>query len=257
MGKVYGFSELQKYLGGEGSSVFRGAILDTNILAAATYEIKNENQQVIEFLDLLKEERFRLFATVTTRSELLDFHRRLILTERLESLLGNNSPVRITKHAKATISSQIATMRVREGRGSDPIFVDREIKNIKKAFSAGPHSGFKGWLALCEAFLANQLSEIDNNLIELGVEYLSPNEENTKELFTKKPEWKNAVILSEYSGLGFSDALILNMLQSSHILFAISLDFDFGYAISSDTTLKDVFVPDSNKNELRSFHFPN
>jgi len=256
VGQVRGFSDLQKYLAGN-KEIYKGVILDTNILVTATYEIKKDNEQVEEFLELLAEEEFRLFATVTTRSELLEFHRRLIMTERLLDLVDGSSQIKITKAAKAAIDSQKATMKGRVAKyGSDPVFNDREIKEIKKAFSAGPHSGHQGWLKLCETFFGDYLSKIDSELIERGIEYLSPNEPAMKDLFLNKPEWEGAIKTASHSALGLSDSMILNSMAASKIPFAVSLDFDFGYAVLSDSKMKDVFMPDSIKAEYRHFHFP-
>jgi hypothetical protein len=48
----------------------------------------------------------RLFTTVNTRAEFLDFYRRLLMTEHLRDLVGESTNVRISAKAKAQIQYQ-------------------------------------------------------------------------------------------------------------------------------------------------------
>ncbi len=38
--------------------------------------------------------------------------------------------------------------------------------------------------------------------------------------------------------------------------FAISTDFDLGYAVLADSGMKDVVMPDSKVSEYKGYHFP-
>ena len=94
MGRVIAFSEFSSYLNdlSKGTSEFvRGTILDTNILISLTYEIKSDNDAVIDFVDALDDHGIELFTTVNTRSEYLDFNRRMTMTERLRGMLVESS----------------------------------------------------------------------------------------------------------------------------------------------------------------------
>ncbi len=256
MGAAISFSELQDYLATRkhlGSRVL-GVIIDTNVLIALTYEIKKEHEEMLNLINLMVEEELKLFVTVTTKSEFFDFHRRLLMTEGLLDLVDTLSQCRISERSRAIINSQKAVLRRREKYGRDSVFLDREIKEMKRSFSAGPHSGALGWLTLCREFLRGKLSGVETQLTALGIHYLSPNEPN--DVFTAKPNWEAAMKITETSCISFSDSMILNILQYTNGLVAVSLDFDLGYATLSQVDLGDVLVPKRLKTEYRTFHFP-
>lgn len=188
MGRVIAFSEFSSYLDtirSAGRGV-EGAILDTNILISLTYEVKSDHDEIRHFFSecLAPEMRrgMRLFTTVTTRSEFLDFNRRLFMTENLRDALDPGSPWRISVHARAQVQYQSGQLRRREQQGGDPVFGDAQLKAIKKVFSAGPFSGHATWLVLCEDFLAGRLDEAEDALVRLGVEYISPHEASVTRL---------------------------------------------------------------------------
>ncbi len=84
MGKVVPFSKVESYLQSISKvDRLKGTILDTNILISATYEDRDFHAQVVDVLDILQRDQYCLFATVNTRSEYLEFQRRMVLTESL------------------------------------------------------------------------------------------------------------------------------------------------------------------------------
>lgn len=186
----------------------------------------------------------------------MEFHRRLMLTETLIDLVDEHSKVKVPKAAVNEIRKSVASMKSKQARdGSDPIFNDSQIKSIKAEFSAGSHSGHIGWLRLCDTFLKGYVSEIEHQLNERGIIYLSPNDPKQKDLFAKPLEWPVAASLVEKTGLSVSDAMILNTLNSSFCHFAVSMDFDMGFAVLADPGSKDVLMPESIEREYRHYHF--
>ncbi len=135
------------------------------------------------------------------------------------------------------------------------MFNESQLKKIKKEFSAGQHSGQEGWLKICNTHLSGKIEQADFNLINRGIEYISPNLESQKELFNTSLEWTDAIRVCEKTGTAFSDSMILNALKSSRLLFVVTLDFDIGYAALSDPNMKDVVVPDRLFKEYRHYHF--
>lgn len=258
MGRLIAFSELEDYLQqlDSGDSIVKASILDTNIIISSTYEIKRDYDEVIEVLDRISAAGYRMLTTVNTRSEFLEFQRRLILTENLLDSIAPTSNLNLSKSARAAIQSSKGILAVAQGRGSDPVFGDRTIKEIKKAFSAGSHSGYRGWMAISELFLKGQLEQADQLLAERGIEYLSQNASNQKHLFHKLIDWPEANRISEETGMGFFDAMILNALFCSVCPFILSSDFDIAYAIRAANTDKVAVVPDDIVREFRFFHFP-
>lgn len=257
MGKVMAFSAAEDHVSALSSNggVVR-AILDTNVLIAASYEIKDSHEQVAGLLQRLEELGVEFYATVTTKAEFMEFHRRLLLTETLIDLVDEHSKVKVPKAAVGEIRKSIASMKSKQARdGSDPIFNDAQIKAIKAEFSAGSHSGHIGWLKVCDTYLKGYLREIESELEDRGISYLSPNDQSQADLFTKQVEWPIAASLVEKTGLSISDAMILNSLNCSVCQFAISMDFDFGFAVLADPESKDVLMPDKLEHEYRHYHF--
>lgn len=257
MGRVVPFSEFQKYIMELRCrpDFFAGAILDTNILIAMSYEIKREHERVIELLGIAAEENFRFFATVTTKAEFIEFNRRLIMTESLIDLADPHSKVKIPRAGKSAIDVATGSMRANAKRGGDPVFTDTHLKNIKRAFSAGPHSGHIGWLTICREVLSGRLGEIESLLDTRGIEYISPHDRQ-REVFERPLEWNDAIKISEVTNISVADAMILNALQATKRQFIISLDFDIGYAAFCASNGKDVVMPDDDVREFRNYHFP-
>ncbi|MBK9323725.1 MAG: hypothetical protein IPM97_12420 [Bdellovibrionaceae bacterium] len=138
----------------------------------------------------------------------------------------------------------------------DEVFNESQLKKIKKEFSAGPHSGQKGWLEICDLFLKGKIELEDQALIDRGVEYISPHEKSQSELFDTSLAWANAIGICEKTGTAFSDSMILNALKSSKLFFVVTLDFDIGYAALSYLNMKEVVVPERLFKEYKNYHFP-
>jgi len=260
LGRVVPFSELTKYLNSiEKLDAHRGTILDTNVLISSSYELSNDSVEVSKVLDILADENYRLFATVNTRAEYLEFQRRLILTESLFDSIDEHSKIRIASRVRAKIQTLKGSLKTSVISDADrfEVFNDSQLKKIKKEFSAGPHSGQKGWLEICEAYLKDQISLADKDLSDREVEYISPNDPSQVELFNNQVGWPEAIDICEKSGAAFSDSMILNALKSSKLFFVVTLDFDIGYAALSDPNMKDVVVPDRLYKEFKNYHFPN
>ena len=139
MGKVISLSQAQKYLENlVGEKPTLATILDTNILITASYEIRDQYEEVIWLLGLLSRKQVRLFGTVNTRSEFLEFQRRVAITELLLDLVDDESVVRIPRAAKAQINVLKGTLKtsVQASDSRDFVFNDSHLKKIIKKFSA-------------------------------------------------------------------------------------------------------------------------
>ena len=144
MGQVIPFSKIESYLDGlEKQGAPKGTILDTNILISSSYELSDTQESVSEILDILNNKNYRLFATVNTRSEYLEFQRRLILTESLFDTIDEYSKVKISSRAKAKIQTLKGSLKtsVMSDKDKFEVFNESQLKKIKIEFSAGPHSG--------------------------------------------------------------------------------------------------------------------
>lgn len=260
MGQVVSFSNVEKYLVNL-QQIGRPvrAILDTNVLAALTYEVKINHEEVNSCIGILERFDVQTFATVNTKQEFIDFHRRLLLTESLLDLVHSHDKVQIPTEAKRSIQRAYATVMSRQkSQGSDPIFSDSQIKGIKSEFSAGSHSGHLGWLKFCEAYSWPRLLEVENELEKEGITYLSPNDfAQATHFFATPLRWQDAIELVCRTGVSMADAMILNCLQSSVCQFVVSNDFDLGFAVLADAKFdKVVVMPDDMCREFRHYHFP-
>ncbi len=257
MGRVIPFSEFENYYQKiqKSPGFVPGTILDTNVIVSLTYDIKSNHDEVVEFVDLLQNHDFRTFATVTTKAEFLDFQRRLIMTEMLRDSLFSSSKLKLSQRAISAVQTVSGRLAQRERRGGDPVFNDADLKEIKSAFSAGSNSGKIGWLKLCDEVLLKRLPEAETILSDCGIEYVSQHDPSQTALFKSTIGWSDAVIISAKTCLGFSDAMILNALQCSRFHFAVSTDFDLGYAALAGTEIKDVIMPDEVAKKYKALHF--
>jgi predicted nucleic acid-binding protein len=260
MGQVVPFSDVENYV--QSLQKPQGkvrSILDTNVLASLTYEVKPNHDAVVDLILHLENMSVDFFATVNTKQEFIDFHRRLLLTENLLDVVDPHSKAKIPQEAKQEIQKAHASIMSRhKTHGSDPIFNDTQIKDIKREFSAGSHSGQLGGLKFCETYLKPQLLDIEQALEDRGIVYLSPNDASQVGYFTAAPlRWSDAIGVTCLTGVSMTDAMILNCLRSSVCQFAVSTDFDLGFAVLADSSLnKDVLMPDKDYKEFRHYHFP-
>lgn len=258
MGDVIPFSEFKDYLSKLRSKpdFVPGTILDTNVLITHAYEIKDPEWEIRNFLDEnLRAIGISYFATITTRSEFIDFFRRMLMTEYLRDATSEHSNVKFSKRERAVVQSVSGRMSQRHRRGGDPVFSDSDLKEIKKAFSAEEHSGLIGWIEHCEAALGNGLKKAEEFLTQFDVKYITPNEKPPANYFSTPVEWSEAVKISGTTCLGLSDAMILNALRCSRFSFMVSLDFDLGYAALASKEMKDVVMPDEIASQYRHYHF--
>lgn len=245
-------------------------ILDTNILIAYFDEDHRQFDIVNEFLNRLDEVTdVDFFSTVTVKSEFLDYRRRFHLTDGLLSLVDEHAMgLGLSLAAKAGINTQKAqlTRRRNPNPGELPVenefdietnpakrlFYDTEIKNIKKSFRAKDVQDEKGWVAVCRTYLREKLIQ-DEELVDSFTSYLSTRNEDhkTKYFDNKEIKWNEATNLCASTGMGYSDAMILNVLKSTTIPYLATLDFDLVYGTSVNVPGKTVLTPDERLSDYK------
>ena len=248
MGRVVRFSEFEDYYADlenrEGPIL--GTILDANVLIALSYSPKKFHTRILEFLrGQIYPKEIPCFTTVNTTAEFLEFYRRLLMTEGLRDHIDEFSKANLSNKKRQTIRYYSQKLKQRETtQGADPVFYDREIKRIREKFCNSGSKGLGKWNSLCNAFLHPRFYKEYQNLQRLNVKYLSSYKDEQKHLFFREITWESAIEICAKTCVGFSDAMILNALQSSKFPFVISLDADIAYAVLSDPSLKDVVMPD-------------
>ena len=258
MGRVVRFSEFEDYYAGlqNRKGPMPGTILDANVIIALSYPPKKFHTRIFEFLRRqIYSKNIPCFTTVNTTAEFLEFHRRLLMTEDLRDSVDEFSKANLSNKKRQTIRYYSQKLKQREiTQGADPVFYDREIKNIREKFCSSGSKGLSMWNSLCNTFLYPKLYEEYQSLQKLNVKYLSSYKDEQRHLFSQKITWESAIDICATTCVGFSDAMILNALQASKFQFVISLDSDIAYAVLSDSSLKDVVMPDgliSENNELQ------
>lgn len=129
---------------------------------------------------------------------------------------------------------------------------DSDLKEIKKQFRARDVQQEVGWLNICNLFLKQNMSE-QEKLLDEFCNYLSNHNETQAHLFTnRKIDWSRATDLSATTGMGYSDALILNIFSETKMKYIITLDFDLVYAVSISSKEKFVVLPDSRLGAMKA-----
>lgn len=243
-------------------------VIDSNILIAFFDEVHSNNELVRSFLSELDTTTdVTFFTTVTTKSEFLDYARRRHLTEGLYELIEDNQKKKNQLIPSAFQAINKCKMRARKRQSDEEkkvkedidhfdsrvcYFYDSDLKEIKKSFRARDVQKELGWLSVCEKFLAEKLAQ-EEYLLDEMCEYLSPHREEQKELFNNtKIDWKKATHLSSKTGMGYSDALILNMFSETRMDYLLTLDYDLIYAVSISAKDKYVVLPDNRIKQFKA-----
>lgn len=224
----------------------KGCLVDTNFLISLTEENHHYYEDSIFIFEKLIEYNISIYYTVTVRSEFLDYQRKVKVTERLMDMLTPNTKWKISNEVQKMLKKYKGWIDNQPKENELPCLNDSKIKEIKKVFLPKTQSGKIGWIEFCNEFLSDQLVNIWEPLKEqLSLNYIDMQNTDSQELFTKKLEWKRMCSLSEKTALGSSNAMILNVLDSSALPFIVSADYDLAYGVMQLNRNKTILVPDS------------
>jgi len=256
-----GFNQFLKKVAGQENL---NLIIDSNMLIACFDEDHSNYNLVSDFIEKLEScAEVNFFTTVTTKAEYLDYQRRRFLTEGIFSL-SSLSGVELIASAKQVIYQ----MKMRRGKrladeekrvGDDEenfntalnYLQDSELKEIKKSFRARDVQNEIGWLKVCDLFLKKNIAE-QEALLDEFCNYLSAHNDFQAHLFKNRNiDWKRATSLSSATGMGYSDALILNMFSETNLDYILTLDYDLIYAVSISAKNKFVVLPDSRLGDFK------
>ncbi|MCB0368105.1 MAG: hypothetical protein KDD45_01375 [Bdellovibrionales bacterium] len=263
-----GFNQFLKKASGEVHLV-----LDANVIIAYFFEDHRQHDIVRGFLtelDKVCEPSF--YSTVTVKSEFLEFRRKQFLTEGLLTLVDEvNKGEGLWATSKAKIQSKKALLSNRKDKEvlspeglpmedetemelypSNRFFYDSELKEIKLAFRSRDVQKEIGWLKICDKFLKEKL-EADESVIDQFCTYLTTKDDEQKEVIFKGQdiEWKDATHLCASTGLGYSDAMILNIFKVSNIPYMVTLDSDLVYGVTVNAPEKTVLLPDGRLSKFK------
>jgi len=263
-----GFNQFLKSISGEIQ-----LILDTNVIIAFFDEDHRQHDLIKNFLSKLDNKCDPSFySTVTVKSEFLDFRRRWHLTDGLLDLVdevSNGRSLITSTKAKINAKKGLLTNRRKqtlnesglaiEDEGemeinpSKRLFLDSEIKEIKKSFRAREVQDEYGWIKVCDLYLKEQLTK-DESLLDEFCTYLTTRHKDQREKIfqDKEIDWNAATDLCSSTGMGYHDAMILNIFKSSSIPYLVTLDYDLIYGVTIDAPEKTVLLPDNRLSDFKS-----
>lgn len=255
MGNCIPFSEIDRLL--KDNSQLNLCLTDTSFLISMSdkdHVFHGDSQFLTEKFE---EYNFKLFVSVTARSEFIDFHRRVRVTETLMDMLAPSSKWKISAAVREELKSQKGWLDNQAKKGYDPYLPDYKIKECKQVFLPRTQSGQIGWIAFCKEYLKGKLrsawTEISD---ELGLNYVDMRASDAKELFRKELNWNSMTDFAEETALGSHDAMILNLFDCSVFPYLVTSDFDIAYGVMQGAAGKTVLVPDSlYRNQLKKLRF--
>lgn len=249
------FSEIDKYLSSLKGEI--GCLTDTSFLIAVADKDHEFHDDAFFIHEKLAEHGVRAFASVTARSEFIDYHRRVIVTETLMGMLAPTSRWRLSSSVKEILKQQKGWIDNQLRAGGEPILSDSRIKICKQAFLPKTQSGQIGWVELCREYLDGKLLSAWNNIVDaFPLHYVDMRAEDTKDLFRKELRWETMYRFAEKSAMGSNDAMILNLLDASVFPFVVTMDFDLAYGAMLGVTDKVAVVPDNlYRNRLKKLRF--
>jgi predicted nucleic acid-binding protein len=255
LGQAFPFSEVDSYFLKSNPSF--GCIADTTFLIAIANKDHDFHDDAQFLFEKLVQYKVPIYATVTTRSEFIDYHRRVIMTETLMDMLAPTSKWKISSFVREILRSQKGWIDNQARTENDPYLTDTRIKKCKQAFLPKTQSGQIGWMALCNEYLYGRLQAAWNEIEEaLSINYIDMRSGNSTSLFINELKWENMYTLSEESAMGSSDAMILNLLKSSIFNFVITSDYDLAYGTMLSTKDKTALVPESIfRNHIKKLRF--
>ncbi len=255
MGQALPFSEIDSFVSLAQPS--RGCIADTSFLIAVSDKEHDFHEDAQFLFERLVHHQIPIFATVTTRSEFIDFHRRVIVTETLMDMLAPVCKWRISTSVREVLRSQKGWIDNQARTGNDPYLTDVRIKMCKRSFLPKTQSGQIGWVELCREYLSGRLQLAWDSIAgALSLNYIDMRDSDSSALFERELKWEEMYRLSEATALGSSDAMILNLLDSSILKFIVTSDFDLAYGAILSTQDKTALVPDSvYRNHVKKLRF--
>lgn len=211
-----------------------GLVVDTNILISATYDADAFFDQTNDLLNLIVENNIPLYYNVNVRAEFLEIQRRITFTEALLSFETHTKLATLPIELSKKLSSIRSNQRKREETNNRrPLRLSEyDIKDFKSLMIQETTASGNLWREFCRQYVGNQLLSAWDSVVEdFGLNSLSLRADDHDAFISIPPSWESAVELMSSEGLSSSDAMIVNMFQSSNFEAILSSDADVGTAI--------------------------
>lgn len=225
-------------------AIKRGLFIDTNFLISVSYELDRFHDESRELYEIIKEENVNLFCNVNVRTEFLDIHRRIIITD---ALISANKDENLKKIIPFFLKTKIKSLESRRsyaeaGNKTPPKLSDYDLKFYAAEFFKIKPNDENFWIYFCKIFLNGQLTNIWNYAeSNFNLKFLSLRKDESKEFIDYEPDWQNVINIIETYGISSSDAMIINMFLCSKFNFILTNDREVARIIDM-LNIKDKFV---------------
>lgn len=202
-----------------------GCIVDTNVVFATSFPLDTYNDWGEEVFDTLHKLNIPVFTNLNVRSEFIDLNRRVLIPEGLIDFYDDYSEV-----LSGEIESSLKSLKTRKNKANNENrtfkFNDTDIKQFMQMFKKLEHSSGKDlWQLFCQYYLLPYIENAWEKAVQrMKINFLGTREIESKEFFDKHPSWENMVKIVGLSGIGSSDAMIINLFQESKIPLMITAD---------------------------------
>lgn len=252
---LWGYSELDTLLKAYPNAK-KGFLIDTNILVAATYDLDKYNEIAVNFIDSLADREIPLYCNVNIRSEFLEIHRRIVISESLLDFEEKCNKAKLPpKLASELTSYRNSYERKRKNKPDEPPrrLSESEIK-VFKLMMVNIHGNFGNdlWTEFCNNNIGTKIIELwEETEKGFGLNFLSLRKEDQELHLNQRPEWEDVVRLMTNPALSSADAMIVNMFFVSKFEVIASSDIDIAIVLKKSTLSdKHAIIPDAMKLQL-------
>jgi hypothetical protein len=116
-------------------------LADTSFLIAMSDPEHTFHEEAQFLCEKFAEFNIKIFVSVTARSEFIDYHRRVIITETLMDMLAPTSKWKISSSVRDILKSQRGWIDNQARSDNQPYLSDSRIKTCKQAFLPKTQSG--------------------------------------------------------------------------------------------------------------------
>jgi predicted nucleic acid-binding protein len=225
-----------------------GCVVDTNVLFAASFPLDTYNTWAEKLFPVLHELGIPIYTNINVRSEFIELNRRVLIPEGLidfyEDLAGQlvvevEQKLKSLKTRKETAAKENRTFKLS----------DFDIKEFRRLLSGYTHStGKNGWELFCEDYFHKYIRTVWEDVVEaLKIGFLGTRNIDNKTLFDNHPNWDDMLDIVGKTGMGSTDAMIVNLFLKSKLSMIISTDNDVPGAVEKmlpPGSKRFVLIPD-------------
>jgi hypothetical protein len=204
----------------------KGCIVDTNIVFAFSFPLDTFNEWAEEVVSTLHKLNIPIYTNLNVRSEFIDLNRRVMIPEGLVDFYDEIDG----SFDEGTVIAKLKSLKTRKRKAEDEgrtfKLSDSEIKQYSELLNSIPWvDGDSNWTLFCRDYFAPYIDDVWERAVKrMKINFLGTREIESKEFFEKHPSWENMIKIVGLSGLGSSDAMIVNLFQESKIPLMITAD---------------------------------